>query len=303
MRITLVRHAETLANAAHIWQGQTDAALSPLGETQREHLTARMRGQRFDVVLCSDLGRTRRTAEALGVVAEPLAAWREANVGSWEGRTQAEIARLFPEEVKLLLDGEDFRIGQTGESFGEFQNRVAEAFNGVVQTLRPTNGHAVVVTHGGVISTLLLHLMGKKKRLGTRTMAMLRNTSLTTVAFDDHQKPHIAVFNDATHLGTTAGSSPFARVAMLHANDDAQALEHLDSAQLFTTFGAARHTIAAHPASISSLASRLLRCQDEHAAFAPPNHGAASHFEIVEGAVSLLDHGVVPRDSANHAST
>lgn len=303
MRITLIRHAETLANAAHIWQGQTDAALSEEGERQRSLLRERMRDAKYDFVICSDLGRTRTTAEALNAGATPDAMWREANVGAWEGNSQREIANLFPEQVRALMEGEDVRLGGTGESLGEFQARVAAAFESVAKKLTHENAHAAVVTHGGVISTLLLHLMGKKKRLGTRSLGRLMNTSMTTIELDACGRANVAVFNDSTHLGPTYGSELHSRIAILAASHDESAHAHHDAAKVFQSFESTRSHFPTKPTSIATLANSLLRCQPEHAGFVAPEVGRVSHLELVDGVVSLRDHGVVPPDEASQAAT
>lgn len=77
IEITFVRHGETDANAAAIWQGQGDAALSATGRDQARALRERLEGIEYDLVLSSDLVRTLETAELAGLDPKPDPAWRD----------------------------------------------------------------------------------------------------------------------------------------------------------------------------------------------------------------------------------
>lgn len=64
----LVRHGETVDNAAHLMQGQTQGRLNAVGLRQAEELRERFRQQRVDAFVSSDL---RRAIETCEVIAEP----------------------------------------------------------------------------------------------------------------------------------------------------------------------------------------------------------------------------------------
>ncbi len=86
----LVRHGETVDNAAQIMQGQTQGELNDVGIRQAEQLRDDLRGERFDAVVASDLHRAVQTAEivaqsrGLSVTTTPLL--RERDWGSFTGR-------------------------------------------------------------------------------------------------------------------------------------------------------------------------------------------------------------------------
>lgn len=56
-------HATTFDNEAHLSSGHNDVALSPLGIKQAKELGERYKNVHFDVIFCSDLQRSYKTAE------------------------------------------------------------------------------------------------------------------------------------------------------------------------------------------------------------------------------------------------
>lgn len=136
-----------------------------------------------------------RTASVLGD-AIPNEGWREFRVGDWEGLTSAEITQRFPGQLEAFLRGEDVAPGG-GELMSDFGQRVVGAFNAVVASL-PADGHAVVVTHGGVIWSIVAHVLGLAG--GVSFMIPSHNTASTTIRVDDDGVAQLVVFNDATHL-------------------------------------------------------------------------------------------------------
>ena len=60
-------HSTTLDNEAHLSSGHNDVGLSLLGEKQAREMGERYKDEHFDVIFCSDLQRSYKTAEiALG---------------------------------------------------------------------------------------------------------------------------------------------------------------------------------------------------------------------------------------------
>ena len=77
LEVCLVRHGQSVSNAAGVWQGQGDSPLSEIGRTQVEGLGRALAGQHYDVVLSSDLSRAADKAKASGVEVEHDRDWRE----------------------------------------------------------------------------------------------------------------------------------------------------------------------------------------------------------------------------------
>ena len=189
-----MRHGETTANVAGVWQGWSNAGFSTRGREQVKRLSARLHSAPYDLVISSDLGRAMATAGALGVDVESDPRWRELNLGEWEGKTQDEIHEISPQIAQSLDNREDVAFGG-GERMSELIGRVSEAFNDLIGRL-DDGQRALVVSHGGAIYGLTSALLGTETR---GKLVRLTNTSLTTWHVND-VGPQMSVFNDATHL-------------------------------------------------------------------------------------------------------
>ncbi len=193
--ITLIRHAETEANAARRWQGSLNSPLSARGRDQVARLAARLDGAAPTRLVASDLDRAMHTASALGEAASDPR-WREFHVGGWEGLTSEEVMRRYPGELEALTAGEDVAIGG-GERMSAFRDRVLGALDDLIDGL-DDGGDAIVVTHGGVIWAIIGHLLGREGR--SAPLLPSHNTARTVLRIDDDGTRQLVVFNDASHL-------------------------------------------------------------------------------------------------------
>jgi len=206
-RITLIRHGETEANVAGGWQGQSNSELTDRGRAQVE-----LAGRRFSapaLLITSDLDRAVATAEAIGA-AETDPAWREYHFGAWDGLHPTEIERRFPDQMAAMRSGEDF-APDGGERASEFALRIQQAFAAVAGRL-DDGEEAIVVTHGGVIHSLVAATLGLEDRSG---LALPANTSATTIMLDGERAPQVYTLNDATHLDPV-GAPPSGRRVILY---------------------------------------------------------------------------------------
>lgn len=86
----LVRHGETIDNARQVMQGQTQGALNEVGIQQAQELAERLKDERIDAFVASDLRRSIDTCRILAdphrlpVITTPLL--RERDWGSFTGR-------------------------------------------------------------------------------------------------------------------------------------------------------------------------------------------------------------------------
>jgi len=148
MAIYLIRHGETLGNAARIVQ-RPDIPLSPRGIAQAERLARRLRGERIARILASALTRAVMTAEhlrvATGVDVELDPVLQERNFGDVRGTPYADLAYdLF------ALD----YAPPGGETWDAFHARVDRAWARVQDAAVGIDGHLAVVTHGLVCRSL-----------------------------------------------------------------------------------------------------------------------------------------------------
>lgn len=141
--------------------GQLDLPLSGEGERQAEALRDLLGQAGLTAVYCSDLARSRRTAEIIaghrGVPVTALSALREISLGEWEGVPFAAIARRFPDEFKARGADIGYYRVPGGESFADCSLRVVAAFR---EILAASAGDIAIVGHAGVNRVLLCHLLG-----------------------------------------------------------------------------------------------------------------------------------------------
>lgn len=192
----MVRHGQSETNAAGVWQGQGDAALSAAGHAQARALAKRLQGRAYDLVLASDLRRASDTAGYLASDVEAASEWRELNVGSWDGLSREQVEAQDPDALAAVRKGEDVRLGG-GESIREFDVRILEAFQKMIARLDPDDS-VLLVAHGGVIASLARQVLGQQG--GFRPgMGPLENTSLTRIQVRE-AAPMLISYNDAAHL-------------------------------------------------------------------------------------------------------
>ena len=106
MEISFLRHGETEANVAGVWQGSRHGGvLTDRGREQARSLRDRLASVDFDAVVSSDLVRTMETADLAGLDPEPDAGFREMDIGAWEGLTRDEVRERFPDELARMDEG------------------------------------------------------------------------------------------------------------------------------------------------------------------------------------------------------
>lgn len=196
LEVCFVRHAQSVSNAAGIWQGHGDSPLSELGRAQVDALRGALSNERYDLALSSDLSRAAETAEALGARLEHDPRWREIDVGKWEGLTMDQVVERFPEQVAALRERRVFEIGG-GETWPEVFARADRALAGIRKRL-PEGGRVIVFTHGGIIAAVLSGLLGVRDRFPW-PLGRMRNTGRTTLRFNGGVVELVA-HNDDSHL-------------------------------------------------------------------------------------------------------
>ena len=103
----LVRHGETVDNAAQIMQGQTPGELNDTGFCQAREVATQLSNQRIDAIVASDLKRSIQTAEIIAlphhlqVDTTPLL--RERDWGDFTGRYIPSLKdEPFPDNVESM---------------------------------------------------------------------------------------------------------------------------------------------------------------------------------------------------------
>jgi broad specificity phosphatase PhoE len=244
-RITLIRHGESVWNAAGRWQGHGDAPLSEVGQQQALALGRRLRGHTFARIESSDLQRAVDTARAFG---SPVQAsiWRELDVGLWEGLSDAEVREQFPEELQALRKDPTQKWGRHGESLEDLRKRARQAFDALVARLAPGE-EAAVVCHGGLLLSLVTDLLGMPDRF-PRPIGRFGNTSITCIEVGG-RGPRLLTLNDVAHVAEaparTRDGAP--AVCVTGAEAEAAARSILGDAPLAPALPGHRAHVVEHP--------------------------------------------------------
>jgi probable phosphoglycerate mutase len=171
MAIWLVRHGETVLNAARVLQ-HPETPLSERGLAQAERLAERLRGLPIERVVSSDYARATMTAEraarALGLPLELEPLLQERSFGALRGTAYAD------------LPGDVFEPDFTppgGESPEQFQARVSRAWWAVTERAAKLAGDLLVVSHGLVCSAIAQQHLG----VPSQTARAFPNASLTRI--------------------------------------------------------------------------------------------------------------------------
>ena len=196
LKVYFIRHGQTTCNVGGVHQGWGPIRLTALGKEQAKRARDKLSGEIFEKYYCSDLLRTRQTAEIVFpeiyhggefIFDENL---REIDTGAYFGRSPAELTSLYGAEYdrrRRIMD-----LGPYGaESSEHLKSRVRRFMKRLeadAETHRPEK--LAVVTHGGIIRTFALLASGLPEELIERLPAgtLRLNIGNCTVSIFDYSK-------------------------------------------------------------------------------------------------------------------
>lgn len=155
-QINFIRHGQTEANLQGAYIGVTDVHLSPKGREQLLKISDEQGYPRTEMLISSALSRCLETCDAIFPSQNVTlnGAFSECNFGDWEGKTATQLAGE-PKFAEWLSNSEK-TPPPNGESGADFTRRVCRGFERLVNSMMTSGiSSATIVTHGGVIMTLL----------------------------------------------------------------------------------------------------------------------------------------------------
>ncbi len=199
VELLVVRHAQSVWNAAGRWQGHADPPLSVDGFLQARAVAEQNSADGLaglHSIVSSDLIRARQTADIIAEVLQVEAAdcderWRERDVGLWQGLTGKEIERDYPGALAAGnyppgWEGHESLIGRVLKAAAHIGERVVD-------------GVVLVVSHAGVIYALERHfdvsfgrtsnLNGLRLGVESDTVSLQGRILLNTDAEAEDRKP------------------------------------------------------------------------------------------------------------------
>ena len=156
-QIHLIRHGLTEANINGKYIGETDVELSDEGIKRLHKLKDNFSYPKADKVFSSPLIRCQHTAKILYPDSEILIEkdFAECNFGEWEGKSAQDLKNN--EKFAKWLNNSVEVTPKGGESLKNFTHRVLVAFEKIVENaIKSGYKDTVIVTHGGVIRTILV---------------------------------------------------------------------------------------------------------------------------------------------------
>ena len=183
-RFGLVRHAQTVWNREKRIQGQSDSPLTSDGKSQALRWGRILKQFSWNRILASDIGRARETAkiinQALNLSLQTDSRLREQDWGQWTGKTISQLNTDTPRDLDAQV--------RAGWAFcppgGEGRRSVLERGCLALQEAAGQwpGDNILVVTHEGVIKSLIYHLCGRKYLPGEP--AIIKPYQLHWLVFD-----------------------------------------------------------------------------------------------------------------------
>jgi len=173
-KIIIVRHGETDYNVAKILQGHLDTLLNINGYLQAKTVAEKLKSEKIDVIIASDLKRTYHTAlmiaQEQGKKVIETTLLRERHFGVLEGNTFSENKKIFwcfgyeSDEMNRLVEEKSQAYGV--ENNIQMKVRLNELLK---QIKKYKNKTIVLVTHGGTMRELI-------KLFGHKITGSIKNT-------------------------------------------------------------------------------------------------------------------------------
>lgn len=156
--VYLIRHGQTDWNAKGFWQGEGGPGLNDIGKKQAAATARKLTNLNITAMFSSDIDRAVETADIIststGLRPIQLSGLRERDCGEWSGKTSEQIAQENP-GINLKLGVDSGQDPDDVESWVTFRERAINAFKTV---LKQKDGDIAIVTHGGVIYSILSYI-------------------------------------------------------------------------------------------------------------------------------------------------
>ncbi|MBI3324614.1 MAG: histidine phosphatase family protein [Candidatus Omnitrophica bacterium] len=197
-----MRHGQTDWNFEQRIQGHADLPLNALGRSQASRLAGYFAHSPAAALYSSHLKRSLETAQTIGqaigievIVERDLA---EIALGQWEGLTGPEVDLHYDGAYGLWQHTPSHVQIPGAEPLPAFRARARLALERILH--HHPEGRVIVVTHGGIIASLLADCLGADYDAMLRRLA-LDNGGISALE-PAHQPPHVLWINDTGHLAS-----------------------------------------------------------------------------------------------------
>ena len=197
MKLTLIRHGETIWNQERRVQGFSDIDLNDAGLHQAEQLALSLKDHHIHSIYASPLIRARRTAQIINQYHNaPIyleSDLMEMNQGDFEGLSFQDLMTREKDFLRRWISDPASVRMPNGESFDELQYRAWKAIEGITMK----HDEALVVSHSFTIASILCKV--KNISLSEFRTVHVDTASKTIVRFLNGSAS-IESFNERSHL-------------------------------------------------------------------------------------------------------
>jgi broad specificity phosphatase PhoE len=182
LTLLMARHGQTDLNTDERWQGRIDAPLNATGVAQAEQLVLSLPGG-INALVVSPMLRARQTAEpvtrALGLVPRLDADFRERDFGIFEGLTDDDAVRQYPE---LAARNVAYRWDEAPPGAEPTRAVVERVARGLQRLSEAHDGQTVLLVSHGFVVRCLRHLIDGVSEEGFFDVERIANGSFLTRA-------------------------------------------------------------------------------------------------------------------------
>lgn len=201
MKVIIVRHAQTDENAGGaLASSESEVLLNEEGIKQAQKLAEALKEETIMAAYVSPQARAMQTAkEALkhhsNAKLHPVDHLKEQHLGIYEGsKGKAEwkaIKKLSQEPFHLLRP-------ENGESYLDLQERAKNFFHEIVK--KHPDETILIVSHGGTLGVLLLHLLEKELTEENYKAHQPKNAEISIIEISETGEKKIHILNSNNHL-------------------------------------------------------------------------------------------------------
>lgn len=158
MKLLLVRHGEILSNVNKVYAGESSEGLTERGLIQAKKVSEELKNHSVHTLYSSPIKRAIQTAEIIcekiGIDIVIENAFREMELGPWEGLSEKIIPEIFPKEWQIWQNRPAELSLRGRETLEELLKRVLKGIKNIYKN--SANKTVVIVTHVAIIRVLLL---------------------------------------------------------------------------------------------------------------------------------------------------
>ena len=201
IKIYLIRHGRQNSPLCNV-----DVPLDEAGQRQAALVAKRLKNYNIQALYSSNLIRARQTAEIIGEelklsnnIEENL---KEISFGALEGLGDAEIKERFGDFLEERAKAVSDIPYPDGESGRDVYNRAFPVIQSIIARAKEDNMENIaIVSHGGVIRTLVAGVLGADFAKKLCVSKNLENCSITEIDYDEkYDKFIVERVNDYAHI-------------------------------------------------------------------------------------------------------